>query len=134
MIPRILSALYGHLMNLQKISWIKNPVLLKPDSNAKYAATIEIDLNEIKEPLLACPNDPDDIKTLSEISKSNGLKFHMDGARIWHAILTDPQSIEYGKYCDSLTFCFSKGLGAPIGSMLMGDKNFINDVTELIDV
>lgn len=70
------------------------------------------------------------IKTLSEISKSNGLKFHMDGARIWHAILTDPQSIEYGKYCDSLTFCFSKGLGAPIGSMLMGDKNFINEARE----
>ena len=52
-------------------SWIKNPVLLKPDSNAKYAATIEIDLNEIKEPLLACPNDPDDIKTLSEIGEVN---------------------------------------------------------------
>jgi threonine aldolase len=70
------------------------------------------------------------IKSLSKISKSNGLKFHMDGARIWHAILTDPQSIEYGKYCDSLTFCFSKGLGAPIGSMLMGDKNFINEARE----
>ena len=52
-------------------SWIKNPVLLKPDSNAKYASTIEIDLNEIKEPLLACPNDPDDIKTLSEIGEVN---------------------------------------------------------------
>ena len=44
---------------------------MKPDSNAKYAATIEIDLNEIKEPLLACPNDPDDIKTLSEIGEAN---------------------------------------------------------------
>ena len=36
--------------------WLSNPVLLKPDLNAKYAEVIEIDLNEIKEPLLACPN------------------------------------------------------------------------------
>ena len=49
--------------------WLANPVLMKPDSNAKYAEIIEIDLNEIKEPLLACPNDPDDIKTLSEIGE-----------------------------------------------------------------
>jgi len=49
--------------------WIKDPVLLKPDKNAKYAEIIEINLNEITEPLLACPNDPDDIKTLSEIGE-----------------------------------------------------------------
>ncbi|RXJ96451.1 bifunctional aconitate hydratase 2/2-methylisocitrate dehydratase [Malaciobacter molluscorum] len=47
--------------------WIANPELLEPDSDAEYAATIEIDLNEIKEPILACPNDPDDVATLSEI-------------------------------------------------------------------
>ena len=47
--------------------WIKNPVLLEPDKDAEYAEIIEIDLNEIKEPLLACPNDPDDIKTLSDV-------------------------------------------------------------------
>ena len=47
--------------------WIKNPELLEPDKNAEYAEVIEIDLNEIKEPLLACPNDPDDIKTLSGV-------------------------------------------------------------------
>ena len=70
------------------------------------------------------------IQTLSEISKSNELKFHVDGARIWHSILTDPGSIKYGEYCDSLTFCFSKGLGAPVGSMLMGNKDFINEARE----
>jgi aconitate hydratase 2/2-methylisocitrate dehydratase len=47
--------------------WIKNPTLLEADKDAEYAAVIEIDLNEIKEPLLACPNDPDDIKPLSEV-------------------------------------------------------------------
>ena len=47
--------------------WMKNPTLLEADKDAEYAAVIEIDLNEIKEPLLACPNDPDDIKPLSEV-------------------------------------------------------------------
>ncbi|RXJ88168.1 bifunctional aconitate hydratase 2/2-methylisocitrate dehydratase [Arcobacter sp. CECT 8985] len=47
--------------------WIANPELLEPDADAQYSATIEIDLNEIKEPILACPNDPDDVATLSEI-------------------------------------------------------------------
>ncbi len=47
--------------------WIKNPELLERDEDAEYAAVIEIDLNEITEPILACPNDPDDVATLSEI-------------------------------------------------------------------
>lgn len=48
-------------------AWIKEPTLLKADANAQYAEVIEIDLNDIKEPILACPNDPDDVATLSEI-------------------------------------------------------------------
>jgi len=48
-------------------AWLENPELLEADKDAKYAAVIEIDLNEITEPILACPNDPDDVATLSEI-------------------------------------------------------------------
>ncbi|MGW8312735.1 MAG: bifunctional aconitate hydratase 2/2-methylisocitrate dehydratase [Desulfuromonadales bacterium] len=48
--------------------WLKNPQLLKADSNAEYAAVIEIDLAEITEPILACPNDPDDVKLLSQVA------------------------------------------------------------------
>ena len=48
-------------------AWLANPQLLRPDSNAEYAAVIEINMNEITEPLLACPNDPDDVKPLSEV-------------------------------------------------------------------
>jgi len=48
-------------------AWVANPKLLKADANAEYAAVIEIDLSDIKEPILACPNDPDDVATLSEI-------------------------------------------------------------------
>ncbi|MBX9848402.1 MAG: aconitate hydratase B, partial [Rhodocyclaceae bacterium] len=49
-------------------AWIANPQLLESDKDAEYAAVIEIDLAEIHEPLLACPNDPDDIKPLSEVA------------------------------------------------------------------
>jgi len=49
-------------------AWLENPSLLEADADAEYFETIEIDLNEIKEPLLACPNDPDDVKFLSEVA------------------------------------------------------------------
>ncbi len=48
--------------------WIKNPQLMEADEDAEYAEIIEIDISEIKEPILACPNDPDDVKTLSEVA------------------------------------------------------------------
>jgi aconitate hydratase 2/2-methylisocitrate dehydratase len=47
--------------------WLENPTLLRRDKNAEYAAVIEIDLNEITEPIVACPNDPDDVATISEV-------------------------------------------------------------------
>ena len=50
--------------------WLQNPTLLEADSDAEYFEIIEIDLNEIKEPLLACPNDPDDVKPLSEVANN----------------------------------------------------------------
>ncbi len=49
-------------------SWLAKPELLKGDADAEYAAVIEIDLADIHEPIVACPNDPDDVKTLSEVS------------------------------------------------------------------
>jgi len=48
-------------------AWLAKPELLEPDADAEYAYVLEIDLNEIKEPLVACPNDPDDIKPLSAV-------------------------------------------------------------------
>ncbi|MDO8692828.1 MAG: bifunctional aconitate hydratase 2/2-methylisocitrate dehydratase [Sheuella sp.] len=49
-------------------AWLANPQLLAPDADAQYAEIIEIDLADIHEPIVACPNDPDDVKTLSEVS------------------------------------------------------------------
>jgi len=48
--------------------WLKEPKLMSADKNAEYAAIIEIDLSDIKEPILCCPNDPDDVKLLSEVA------------------------------------------------------------------
>jgi aconitate hydratase 2/2-methylisocitrate dehydratase len=49
-------------------AWLKDPQLLQPDADAEYAAVIEIDLADIHEPIVACPNDPDDVKTLSDVA------------------------------------------------------------------
>lgn len=49
-------------------AWLANPELLEPDADAEYAAVIDIDLAEIHEPIVACPNDPDDVKTMSDVS------------------------------------------------------------------
>ena len=57
--------------------WIANPVLLKADSDAEYAAVININMSDIKEPIVACPNDPDDVKTLTEVHAA-GLRVEMD--------------------------------------------------------
>ena len=72
----------------------------------------------------------DKIMSISSIAKENNLKLHIDGARIWHAILEEDKGYDYGNFCDSLTFCFSKGLGAPVGSMLLGSSDFIQDSRE----
>ncbi|MFC3339451.1 bifunctional aconitate hydratase 2/2-methylisocitrate dehydratase [Paracandidimonas soli] len=48
--------------------WLADPKLLQPDADAEYAAVIEIDLADVHEPIVACPNDPDDVKTLSEVA------------------------------------------------------------------
>ncbi|HEY9280225.1 MAG TPA: bifunctional aconitate hydratase 2/2-methylisocitrate dehydratase, partial [Eoetvoesiella sp.] len=49
-------------------AWLANPQLLEPDADAQYAAIIEIDLADVHEPIVACPNDPDDVKTLSDVA------------------------------------------------------------------
>src|SRR5690606_14982586 len=49
-------------------AWLADPKLLEPDADAEYAAVIEIDLADVHEPIVACPNDPDDVKTMSDVA------------------------------------------------------------------
>jgi threonine aldolase len=68
----------------------------------------------------------DVIKEISGFAKENGIKMHMDGARIFNASIETGISVkEYASYFDSISFCFSKGLGAPVGSILCGSAEFI---------
>jgi aconitate hydratase 2 / 2-methylisocitrate dehydratase len=64
---------YGDIRTLERRAqkmeeWIANPELMEADKDAEYAAVIDIDLADIKEPILACPNDPDDVKVLSDVA------------------------------------------------------------------
>lgn len=66
------------------------------------------------------------LQELLEVCHGRGMKLHIDGARIFNAIVaTGRAPSEYGASCDSLQLCFSKGLGAPIGSALVGTQEFI---------
>lgn len=76
LIESMIEAGYGDAKTLARRAekmreWLANPTLMEPDSDAEYAQIIEIDLNEIKEPIVACPNDPDDVATLSEVLASD---------------------------------------------------------------
>lgn len=65
----------------------------------------------------------EDIKPISELCKNKGLKLHLDGARIFNALAhTGDKAADYGKYFDGISVCLSKGLGAPVGSVLLADK------------
>ena len=63
------------------------------------------------------------IKAISEFSRSKGMAMHLDGARLFNALTeTKEQSAELGKYFDTISICLSKGLGAPVGSVLVCKK------------
>ena len=67
-----------------------------------------------------------ELQKLSIFCKSKSLTFHMDGARLYNAIVkTNTKPADYGLIFDSISVCMSKGLGAPIGSLLIGTKEFI---------
>lgn len=70
--------------------------------------------------------DFNELISISKVCRNNGLKFHLDGARLFNALVeTSETPADYGKLFDSISICISKGLGAPVGSVLIGDQDFI---------
>jgi threonine aldolase len=70
--------------------------------------------------------DFSEIEAIQKVAKSNGLGLHLDGARIFNAIVHKKEDpTQYGKVFDSISICLSKGLGAPVGSVLLGATPFI---------
>ncbi len=68
-----------------------------------------------------------EIERIKEVCLANSLKLHLDGARLFNALVEKKQKpLDYGKLFDSISICLSKGLGAPVGSLLLGNKSFID--------
>jgi len=69
----------------------------------------------------------EEIKKIRKVADRHGIKMHLDGARLWNAsVATGIPLDEYGKYFDTMSLCFSKGLGAPVGSIVVGDTKTID--------
>lgn len=70
----------------------------------------------------------EEIKDIYTTTRKHGLSLHIDGARLFNALVeTGESTLDYGKYFDSISICLSKGLGAPVGSVLAGNKEFIRE-------
>lgn len=70
--------------------------------------------------------DLNEIKKIRTVCEKHSLKMHLDGARFFNALVaTDDDPAEHGQLFDSISICLSKGLGAPVGSLLLGDRKFI---------
>lgn len=108
----------GVYMTLEDIQ--KHAVL---DNDIHYAPTRLISLENTLDGLVMPLSEA---RRITEWAKSKGIKVHLDGARLWEAVASGAGSLtDYASLFDSVSLCFSKGLGAPIGSILVGSEEFI---------
>jgi len=76
--------------------------------------------------------DFDEIKKIRQICNAHNLGYHLDGARIWNALVTKNESAkQYGEIFDTISVCLSKGLGCPIGSVLIGDEGIMENAIRI---
>ncbi len=111
LLRKMLKDNYGYAPTIERRikameEWLKNPSLLSGDKDAEYAAVIEIDLSEIKEPIVACPNDPDDVKYISEVAGTpvsdvfigscmTNIGHYRAAAKIWEGFEASPEVRTY---------------------------------------
>lgn len=70
--------------------------------------------------------DMDELKKIKTVCDENGLAYHLDGARLWNALVAKNETAkQYGELFDTISVCFSKGLGCPVGSVLVGNEELI---------
>ncbi|MFA6933744.1 MAG: GntG family PLP-dependent aldolase [Sphaerochaetaceae bacterium] len=87
---------------------------------------------EVENTIGGLPYPVENLKGIRAYASEHGMKVHMDGARVFNASVATGVSVkEYGSYADTLTFCLSKGLGAPVGSLLCSDADFIEKALKL---
>lgn len=76
--------------------------------------------------------DFNELQKIGAVCKTNGLGYHLDGARLFNALVeTNETPLQYGELFDSISICLSKGLGAPVGSLLLGSKTFIKQASRI---
>lgn len=97
--------------------------IARPDSGPYQVSTTAIAVENTHNFGGGTVQSLDEIRTLREASLKMGLLMHLDGARIWNAHVASGVSfLEYGKYFDTVSVCLSKGLGAPVGSVMLSSK------------
>ncbi|MDQ7817492.1 MAG: GntG family PLP-dependent aldolase [Melioribacteraceae bacterium] len=102
--------------------------LIRPTSAYYMARTKVIEIENTHNRAGGTINPINNIKALSKLAKKYNLFIHLDGARIWNAYVeTGISPAEYSSYFDTISCCLSKGLGAPIGSIIAGSKDFIKE-------
>ena len=98
--------------------------IARPDSGPYLVSTTAIAIENTHNFGGGTVQPLDEIKKLRQESQSLGIALHLDGARIWNAhIASGVEFKEYGKYFDTISVCLSKGLGAPVGSLMLSTKD-----------
>jgi threonine aldolase len=97
------------------------------DDNVHYPKTSLVALENTVNKGGGCYYTLDQIAAISKVCKENNLSLHLDGARIFNALVaTGENPAVYGKYFTTISVCLSKGLGAPVGSVLLGSRKLID--------
>ncbi|EXJ67366.1 threonine aldolase [Cladophialophora psammophila CBS 110553] len=140
----VLCDIRGHIHNYEAggVSCLSSAMLISVTPSNGHHLTLE-DVQKhciISDDVHACPtrvisleNTLDgmimplsEIRRISQFARFHGIKLHLDGARIWEAVAADAGSLpDFTREFDSVSMCFSKGLGAPIGSIIVGSRPFI---------
>jgi len=100
-------------------------------ADSHYAKTSLVSLEDTCNKAGGSVWDEKEIKAIHQVAKSNAISMHLDGARLWNAIVArgiqnDPEALKkYGSNFDSISLCLSKGMGCPVGSVLIGTEDFV---------
>lgn len=102
--------------------------LIRPESAYYMPRTRVVEIENTHNNAGGTINPIENIVALQELTDKHSLYLHLDGARIWNAAVATGVSLnEYASYFDSVSCCLSKGLGAPVGSLILGTKGFIQE-------
>ncbi len=106
---------------------------IRPDqNNGSHYDSCRSGMIEIENTIAGVFYRKEELKDISDFARSRGISLHIDGARLFNAALASGMSVsEISSYADSVTFCLSKGLGAPVGSCLCGTNEFIAEARRI---